>query len=60
MKSRNEIQQEIIDSLSIPSHGLLQLSPRIGKTKLGIDIISLGALTHSSRSLNFSLRILGD
>ena len=39
MKSRNEIQQEIIDSLSIPSHGLLQLSPRIGKTKIGIELI---------------------
>lgn len=39
MKSRNEIQQEIIDSLSIPSHGLLKLSPRIGKTKIGIELI---------------------
>lgn len=39
MKSRNEIQQDIIDSLKIPSHGLLLLSPRMGKTKLGIDII---------------------
>ena len=37
--SRDLIQQEIIDSLEIPSHGLLTLSPRIGKTKLGIDII---------------------
>ena len=37
--SRDLVQQEILDNISNPAHGLLQLSPRIGKTKLGIDII---------------------
>lgn len=39
MQSRNQIQQEIIDSLTTPIHGLLNLAPRVGKTKIGIDII---------------------
>lgn len=37
--SREEIQQEIVDSLDNPCHGLLNLAPRVGKTKIGIDII---------------------
>lgn len=37
MKTRK--QKEILDSLPNPSHGLLNLSPRLGKTKLGIDIL---------------------
>ena len=37
--SRDLIQNEILDSLLYPTHGLLQLAPRVGKTKLGIDII---------------------
>ena len=37
--SRDLVQQEILDNISNPAHGLLQLSPRIGKTKLGIEII---------------------
>ncbi len=36
---RTRIQQEIIDSLPNPCHGLLNLAPRVGKTKIGIDII---------------------
>ena len=37
--SRDLVQQEILDNISNPAHGLLLLSPRMGKTKLGIDII---------------------
>lgn len=37
--SRNLIQQEILDNIPNPAHGLLQLAPRVGKTKLGIEII---------------------
>ena len=37
--SRDLIQQEILDNLPEITHGLLQLAPRVGKTKLGIDII---------------------
>jgi len=39
MNNRNEIQKQIVDSLVSPSHGLLNLAPRVGKTKIGIDII---------------------
>lgn len=38
-KERNKIQKEIVDSLPYPCHGLLNLAPRVGKTKIGIDII---------------------
>lgn len=37
--SRNLVQQEILDNIENPAHGLLQLAPRVGKTKLGIEII---------------------
>lgn len=37
--SKDLIQQEIVDSLPTPSHGILKLAPRVGKTKIGIDII---------------------
>ena len=37
--SRDIIQKQIVDSLPIPSHGILKLAPRVGKTKIGIDII---------------------
>lgn len=39
--SRDLVQQEILDNLSYPTHGLLKLAPRVGKTKLGIEIIKL-------------------
>ena len=39
MKTKTEIQKEIVDGLEQPSHGLLRLAPRVGKTKIGIDII---------------------
>ena len=39
MKTKTEIQEEIVEGLVNPSHGLLKLAPRVGKTKLGIDII---------------------
>ena len=29
--SRDLVQQEILDNISNPAHGLLQLSPRIGE-----------------------------
>ena len=37
--TRDETQKEIIDSLPIPCHGLLNLAPRVGKTKIGIGIL---------------------
>ena len=37
--SKNQIQQQIVESLPNPCHGLLNLSPRLGKTKIGIDVI---------------------
>lgn len=39
MEDKASIQKEIVDSLPNPSHGLLNLAPRVGKTKIGIDII---------------------
>lgn len=39
MDNRSRIQKEIVDKLNNPVHGLLLLSPRIGKTKISIDII---------------------
>lgn len=37
--SRDLIQNQILDNLLYPTHGLLKLAPRVGKTKLGIEII---------------------
>jgi superfamily II DNA or RNA helicase len=37
--NKDEIQQQIVESLPNPCHGILRLSPRIGKTKIGIDVI---------------------
>lgn len=37
--TRHETQIEIINSLPIPCHGLLNLAPRVGKTKIGIEIL---------------------
>ena len=37
--SRDLIQNEILDNLLYPTHGLLKLAPRVGKTKLGIEIL---------------------
>ena len=60
-----EVLNELI-KLNIRDNSLIEVSGGITAenivdyAKLGIDIISLGALTHSSRSLNFSLRILED
>lgn len=36
---REKIQKDIIDSLPERPHGLLQLAPRVGKTKIAIDVI---------------------
>lgn len=52
-----------LDELNIRQNSLIEVSGGIteenilGYVDLGVDIISIGALTHSSRSLNFSLRI---
>lgn len=35
---KNKIQDNIVNSLSYPTHGVLDLAPRIGKTKIAIDI----------------------
>lgn len=37
--SRDLIQNKILDNLLYPTHGLLKLAPRVGKTKLGIEIL---------------------
>lgn len=37
--SKAILQQEIVDSLPVPCHGLLNLAPRVGKTKITIDIL---------------------
>lgn len=36
---KNRVQREIVEKIGENPHGLLLLSPRIGKTKIGIDII---------------------
>lgn len=36
---KDKIQKEIIESLPVPAIGLLQLAPRVGKTKIAIDIV---------------------
>ena len=52
-----------LERLSIRKNSLIEVSGGITKDNImdyveyGVDIISIGALTHSSRSLNFSLRI---
>nr|WP_294998015.1 carboxylating nicotinate-nucleotide diphosphorylase [uncultured Methanobrevibacter sp.] len=52
-----------LDELNIRQNSLIEVSGGITEENildyvdLGVDIISIGALTHSSRSLNFSLRI---
>ena len=54
----NELEKE-----GIGSNSLIEISGGINEDNildyvdLGVDIISLGALTHSSRSLDFSLKI---
>ena len=64
-KEVEEVLEELI-KLNIRDNSLIEVSGGITAenivdyAKLGIDIISLGSLTHSSRSLNFSLRILED
>lgn len=38
-KEKSKIQKEIVDSLELKPHGRLLLAPRVGKSKLAIDII---------------------
>ena len=58
----NDVINKLIE-LNIRNNSLIEVSGGINETtivdyaKLGVDIISIGALTHSSRSLNFSLKI---
>ncbi len=58
--------KEVIDELeklNIRQNSLIEVSGGITEENIldyveyGVDIISIGALTHSSRSLNFSLRV---
>ncbi len=58
----------VLDKLAdekIRENSLIEVSGGINEDNigdyvdLGVDIISIGALTHSSRSLDFSLRIMG-
>ena len=60
----NEVSDVIdrLNELNIRQNSLIEVSGGITDdtiadyAKLGVDIISIGALTHSSRSLNFSMR----
>lgn len=38
-KEKSEIQDSIIDSLPKPAHGLVQLAPRVGKSRIAIKVI---------------------
>ena len=58
--------KDVIDELErigIRQNSLIEVSGGITEENIldyveyGVDIISIGALTHSSRSLNFSLRM---
>lgn len=61
--SPDEVKEvlDALESLNIRQNSLIEVSGGITKDNicdyatLGVDIISVGALTHSSRSLNFSL-----
>lgn len=67
LDNMNQVKlKKVIDSLNdlnIRQNSLIEVSGGITDdtiidyAKLGVDVISIGALTHSSRSLNFSLRI---
>jgi nicotinate-nucleotide pyrophosphorylase (carboxylating) len=52
-----------MDNQGIRQNSLIEVSGGITEDNImdyveyGVDIISIGALTHSSRSLNFSLKI---
>ena len=58
----NDVIKEL-EKLNIRQNSLIEVSGGITEDSildyagLGVDIISIGALTHSSRSLNFSLKI---
>ena len=58
----NEVIKEL-ERLNIRQNSLIEVSGGITEDNIldyaeyGVDIISVGALTHSSRSLNFSLRM---
>ncbi len=54
------IKLDIRDNSLIEVSGGITDENIVDYAKLGVDIISLGALTHSSRSLNFSLKLIGD
>lgn len=63
--SPNEVKDVIdeLNRLNIRQNSLIEVSGGITKENImdyvdfGVDIISIGALTHASRSLNFSLRL---
>ena len=63
--SPDEVKEVIgeLEKLNIRQNSLIEVSGGITDetimdyADLGVDIISIGALTHSSRSLNFSLRM---
>lgn len=52
---------DVLEELNIRDNSLIEVSGGINKetiveyARLGVDIISVGGITHSSRSLNFSL-----
>ena len=50
-KEKSRIQKEIVDSLEPKPHGRLLLAPRVGKSKLAIDIIKKNKPAVSERGL---------
>lgn len=66
--SPDEVKEvlDALESLNIRQNSLIEVSGGITKNNicdyacLGVDIISVGALTHSSRSLNFSLNFVDE
>ena len=63
--SGEEVKEVIseLENLGIRENSLIEVSGGITEENIldyveyGVDIISIGALTHSSRSLNFSLKM---
>ena len=64
----NEVSEVLdkLNELKIRNNSLIEVSGGINEknvtdyAKLGVDIISIGAITHASRSLDFSLKVLKD
>ena len=52
-KDKEIAQKEIVDSLPLKPHGSLILSPRLGKTKIVLDIIKKNKPKNDVRAFKF-------